>query len=143
MVNLRFADSAPVSVGEDAGWMKYFAFSKDDIMGIAEKGVMALLGLIVLLMVVRPLVRRILTPEATDSPMEALTADGAPMVQLTGPDGEKLALPAPRNETSEAIDSARADGESQAKAVDEVGETVKNSPDEAVSIIRDWLHKTA
>jgi flagellar M-ring protein FliF len=64
VVNLRFADSgAPVPVSENLGWMKYFQFTKDDIMGAAEKGVMALLGLIVLLMVVRPLVRRIVTPD--------------------------------------------------------------------------------
>ena len=50
VVNLRFADSGePLSIAENLGWMKYFQFTKDDIMGAAEKGVMALLGLIVLL----------------------------------------------------------------------------------------------
>ena len=43
--------------------MSYLQFTKDDIMRAAEIGVMALLGLIVLLLVVRPLVRRIVTPE--------------------------------------------------------------------------------
>ena len=66
VVNLRFAETAPVSVGEPAGWMSYLQFSKDDIMGAAEKGVMALLGLIVLITVVRPLVRRIVTPEGAE-----------------------------------------------------------------------------
>jgi flagellar M-ring protein FliF len=63
VVNLRFAESTPVSIGEPAGWMSYLQFTKDDIMGAAEKGVMALLGLIVLFIVVRPLVRRIVTPD--------------------------------------------------------------------------------
>jgi flagellar M-ring protein FliF len=64
VVNLRFADSGePLAMGENLGWMKYFQFTKDDIMASAEKGVMVLLGLIVLLMVVRPLVRRIVTPD--------------------------------------------------------------------------------
>ena len=66
VVNLRFAETAPVSVGEPTGWMSYLQFSKDDIMGAAEKGVMALLGLIVLITVVRPLVRRIVTPEGAE-----------------------------------------------------------------------------
>ncbi len=43
--------------------MSYLQFTKDDIMRGAELGVMALLGLIVLFLVVRPLVRRIVTPE--------------------------------------------------------------------------------
>ena len=50
-------------ISEPTGWMSYLQFTKDDIMRCAEMGVMALLGLIVLFMVVRPLVRRIVTPE--------------------------------------------------------------------------------
>jgi flagellar biosynthesis/type III secretory pathway M-ring protein FliF/YscJ len=30
-------------------------------------------------------------------------------------------------------------GEVQAKAVEEVGETIRNNPDEAVTIVRDWI----
>jgi flagellar biosynthesis/type III secretory pathway M-ring protein FliF/YscJ len=48
-----------------------------------------------------------------------------------------------RNQTLEAMDSARAVGEVQAKAVEDVGETVQNNPEEAVSIVRDWIAKTA
>ncbi len=67
VVNLRFAETPPVPISAPAGWMSYLQFSKDDIMGFAEKGVMALLGLIVLLTVVRPLVRRIVTPEGAQA----------------------------------------------------------------------------
>ena len=64
VVNLRFAETAASPINEPVGWMRYVPqFTKDDIMGAAEKGVMALLGLIVLFLVVRPLVRRIVTPE--------------------------------------------------------------------------------
>jgi len=67
VVNLRFADPTPVPINEPTGWMSYLQFTKQDIMGAAEKGVMALLGLIVLFMVVRPLVRRIVTPEGAQA----------------------------------------------------------------------------
>ena len=67
VVNLRFAETPPMPVSEPAGWMSYLQFTKDDIMRGAELGVMALLGLIVLFMVVRPLVRRIVTPEGAAS----------------------------------------------------------------------------
>ena len=63
VVNLRFAETAAVPISEPTGWMSYLQFTKDDIMRFAEQGVMVLLGLVVLLLVVRPLVRRIVTPE--------------------------------------------------------------------------------
>src|SRR6185503_7496259 len=63
VVNLRFADAPAVPASAPLGWMSYLQFTKDDIMRAANLGVMALLGLIVVFMVVRPLVRRIVTPE--------------------------------------------------------------------------------
>ena len=39
-------------------------FTKDDMMCVIELGVMMLLGLVVLFMVIRPLVRRILAPKS-------------------------------------------------------------------------------
>jgi flagellar M-ring protein FliF len=67
VVNLRFAESSAVPINEPAGWMSYLQFTKEDIMRGVELGVMALLSLIVLLMVVRPLVRRIVTPEGAQA----------------------------------------------------------------------------
>ncbi len=63
VVNLRFAETPPMPINEPTGWMSYLQFTKDDIMRFAEQGVMAILGLVVLWFVVRPLVRRIVTPE--------------------------------------------------------------------------------
>ena len=50
-------------VVEPTGLLGMFQFTKDDIMHVIELGVMMLLGLVVLFMVVRPLVRRILATE--------------------------------------------------------------------------------
>jgi len=86
VVNLRFAETTPSPINEPIGWMSYLQFTKDDIMRGAEFGVMAVLGLVVMFMVVRPLVRRIadLIPVAllgalvavqTFSTGEALTID--------------------------------------------------------------------
>ena len=54
-------------------------FTKDDIMHGIELGVMMLLGLVVLFMVVRPLVRRILAAEAVAAPAEARCRPRWPM----------------------------------------------------------------
>jgi flagellar M-ring protein FliF len=72
VVNLRFAETPAVPVSAPLGWMSYLQFTKDDIMRAANLGVMALLGLIVLFLVVRPLVRRIVTPEGAASLNAAL-----------------------------------------------------------------------
>jgi flagellar M-ring protein FliF len=64
VVNLRFAETTPAPINEPTGWMSYLQFTKDDIMRFAEQGVMAILGLVVLFFVVRPLVRRIVSDDS-------------------------------------------------------------------------------
>ena len=49
-------------------------FTKDDIMYVIELGVMMLLGLVVLFMVVRPLVKKILASEELAALTNAVTA---------------------------------------------------------------------
>jgi flagellar M-ring protein FliF len=168
VVNLRFAENTPVPIAEPTGWMKYLQFTKDDIMGAAEKGVMALLSLIVLLMVVRPLVRRVVTPENPNLAGRAGIAGvagaiGAPGVQI-GADGQPLGdgsssivnsggtnisivgaeeAVAISNRTSAMIDVAQVQGQVHALSVQKVGELAQKNPHEAVAIIRGWLHEDA
>ena len=138
IINLKFAKAniAAIGDGEPESFLdSMMSLSKSDYFTIAELAVIVLVSLLVLLMVVRPLVTRIVTPEAAP----ALTADGNEAPQLTGPEGSELTLAPPRNHTAEALESARAMGDVQAKAVEEVGETIRNNPDEAVTIVRDWI----
>ena len=167
VVNLRFAETTPSPINEPTGWMSYLQFTKDDIMRGAELGVMILLGLVVLLMVVRPLVRRIITPDvfpgqavtpaavAAVSPETAaaavaagvsipgvhgsITSTGGPNVSIVGGD-EAVAI---SNRTSAMIDIAKVQGQVHAQSVQKVGELADKNPHEAVSIIRNWLHEDA
>jgi flagellar M-ring protein FliF len=166
VVNLRFAETTPSPVNEVTGWMSYLQFTKDDIMGAAEKSVMALLGLVVLFMVVRPLVRRVITPEGAQTPFAAapaaavpavtaeaaaaagvmlpgvsgnITSTGGPNVSIVGGD-EAVAI---SNRTSAMIDIAKVQGQVHAQSVQKVGELADKNPHEAVSIIRNWLHEDA
>jgi len=166
VVNLRFAETTPSPINEVTGWMSYLQFTKDDIMGTAEKGVMALLGLVVLFMVVRPLVRRVITPEGAQTPFAAapaaaipamtpeaavaagmtlpgvngsITSTGGPNVSIVGGD-EAVAI---SNRTSAMIDIAKVQGQVHAQSVQKVGELADKNPHEAVSIIRNWLHEDA
>ncbi len=146
VINLRFAEIKAPALADigPQGWLDTMkSLSKADYFTIAELTVIGIMSLLVLMLVVRPLVRRILTPEAPTPNMKALTADDAQVPQLTVPDDETLSLTDARNQTLEALDSARAVGKVQAKAMEDVGETVQNNPEEAVSIVRDWIQKTA
>jgi len=65
VVNLKFAEApqmAPIS--EPTGFLAMLQFNKDDVMYVIELGVMMLLGLVVLFLVVRPLVKKILASES-------------------------------------------------------------------------------
>lgn len=145
VVNLQFAEVTAPALADTApeGWLESFtAMSKADIFTIAELAVVAIIALLVVLMVVRPLVRRIITPEKPPAEITAregaVDENGVPLLQG---EGATAALPPPSNQASEALKSARAVGDVQAKAVEDVGETIKNNPDEAVTIVRDWLHQ--
>ena len=144
--------------------MSYLQFTKDDIMGAAEKGVMALLGLVVLFIVVRPLVRRIVTVEGAAAGIAgaagtagvagaigsgvttvvghghgSITNSGGANISIVGGD-ESVAI---SNRTSAMIDVAKVQGQVHAQSVQKVGELAEKNPQEAVSIIRNWLHEDA
>jgi flagellar M-ring protein FliF len=146
VVNLRFAETPVTPLGEPGGWLSAFAFTKDDIMRAIEMVVMGLLGLVVVLMVVRPLVRRIIAPEVAVPALlaGALGSDGVPLdpalAAAMGPDGELRVDPSP---TSKMIDLAQVQGQVHAQSVQKVGEIADKNPRETVSIIREWLHESA
>jgi flagellar M-ring protein FliF len=143
VVNLKFAEApAVVPVAEPAGLFGMLQFTKDDVMYVIELGVMMLLGIVVLFMVIRPLVRRILASEDTASPsghgpMPALTDGGA---QGGGAPGQSLV---PGNATSQLIDVAQVQGQVHAQSVHRVGELAERNPNETATIVRQWLTEPA
>ena len=71
VVNLKFAEAPAVApIAEPTGFFGMLQFTKDDVMYVIELGVMMLLGLVVMFMVVRPLVKRIIASEVMSSPAE-------------------------------------------------------------------------
>jgi flagellar M-ring protein FliF len=134
VVNLRFADG-PVELptAEPTTWLGKLQFTKDDIMYVIELGVMAFLGLIVLFMVVRPLVRRVLSPESMVAAAIAAPAIAAPVAAA----GNAVSVPNPA--IPNMIDVAQVQGQVHAQSVHRVGELADKNPNETVSIIRQWL----
>jgi flagellar M-ring protein FliF len=145
VVNLRFAETPAISIGEPTGWLSAFRFTKDDIMRVIELVVMGILGIIVLLLVVRPLVRRIITPEQRAIPA---LPPGLPLGNGPGPAtstaGERAeAAMASESQTAKMIDIAQIQGQVHAQSVQKVGELADKNPRETVQIIRQWLNDGA
>jgi flagellar M-ring protein FliF len=143
VVNLRFAEAPTVApLAEPMGLLGMLQFTKDDVMYVIELGVMMLLGIVVLFMVVRPLVKRIVTEEqialpAAEARLPAI-ADGAQAVPAGG-----ASLAPGVNNTAALIDVAQVQGQVHAQSVHRVGELADRNPNETAAIVRQWLSETA
>jgi flagellar M-ring protein FliF len=144
VVNLRFAEVAGAAIPEPTGFMTFLQFTKDDIMHWAEQLVMVLLGIVVLLMVVRPLVKRIIAPDPNVRGGDAAAALGNGDVRAAIAGGTGAAeIKAMPSATAKMIDVAQVQGQVHAQSVQKVGELADKNPTEAISIIRSWLHENA
>lgn len=161
IVNLRFADTpAAVPAAESQGmFASMLAFTKDDLMRGIELAVMAILGLVVLLFVVRPMVRRVLAPEAGQQAQGALAApaaqaaDGGAVQALAAPGQQAPGMTVvmhnatpqgvPPQVTGQMIDVAQVQGQVHAQSVHKVGELADANPNETVGILRQWLAEPA
>jgi len=134
VVNLRFAEPPSADAAGPTGFLASLHLTKDDIMRAIEIIVLGLLSIVVLLIVVRPLVRRIVTPDQA-------SAEVAPPEPGTEVPAEPIKATA--SQTAKMIDIAQVQGQVHAQSVQKVGELADTNPNETVSILRQWLHEAA
>jgi len=153
VVNMRFVQAE--SGKSDAGGPPdlLMGIPKADLMRMAETLVLALIGLLVVLLIVRPILRRIF-----DSMGAIAGTQQQPLLTSRTPGGgaSTAQLPAPggaltrdmQNEAAESeseiermIDISRVEGRVKASSLRKVGEIVEKHPEEAVSIIRNWINQ--
>ena len=161
VVNMRFATSeAAFGEEETLGVMGDF-----DIMQILEIVVLGFVAVLVLLLVVRPLLKRMLEANgsmpALGEPVPALAAVQAPAIAapefapaIDAPEAMAVAPaaapppPKKRRKTAEEyeeeedslIDIARVEGRVKSSHVKKIGEIVDKHPEEALNIVRNWLY---
>jgi flagellar M-ring protein FliF len=136
VVNLRFADSPVVPVAaEEGGFFSMLRFTTDDIFQGVQILVIVVLSGLVLLFVIRPLVRRIVTPDES----APLAPTQAPTVAPALPEPSLIAAD---NPAARLIEVAKIQGEVQAQSIQKVGELADRNPHETVSILRQWIHET-
>ncbi|MCB1477152.1 MAG: flagellar M-ring protein FliF [Rhodobiaceae bacterium] len=139
IANLRFAEP-PLALPADLGEESLFNFTKQDYLYFAQLAVLLLLGLLVILFVVRPLVRRIITPDA-DVP--ALPAPEAGEGVTAQHNAVAASAPVSNSNIQPMIEQAKIAGEIAQSSVRQVGEIVDNNPNEAVAIVRQWMQEKA
>ena len=139
VVNLRFAEAPQTApINEPTGFLGMLQFTKDDVMYVIELGVMMLLGLVVLFMVVRPLVKKILASDEVAS----LTGPVPALEDATAKPAASGQALVPSSTAAQWLDVAQVQGQVHAQSVHRVGELAERNPNETVAIVRQWLSET-
>jgi len=144
VINMKFADTGDMF--SDAPVDTFLGLDKAEVFRIAEMLVLAIVAILVILLVVRPLLTRAFEtlPSAADmAQRQLLTEDGSMMEGGT----PALAGPAPvpgghmNEEHDELINISQVEGRVKASSVKKIGEIVDKHPEEALAIIRNWLYQ--
>jgi flagellar M-ring protein FliF len=152
VVNLRFnTPEEPAAAAPDG----FFGMSKAELLRAGEPVALAIVGLLVMLLVVRPLIGRILESASSGPRNAALTGPDAQRL-LTGPPGSAIAsiqagVPAMAmamangspDSVDQMIDISQVEGRVRASSIKKIGEIVEKHPEEAVAIVRSWMYQNA
>lgn len=146
VVNARFAETIAPTFGAEAP--PPMQFDKNDILRIVELSVLAIVAILVLLLVARPLVSAATggqtagtTGGSSGSLAGALTAlPGMSGDAADGDPGATAMLMSPEDAANATANFAKVDGEISQKTVDQVTSIVSQNPDKSLQILRDWLH---
>jgi flagellar M-ring protein FliF len=142
LINMEFREFS----AEEEKLDLFFGMDKNDLLRLAEFMVLGIVAILVILLVVRPLISRAIEslPSADQLAGERLLADQTAAQALTAPGGAPIpgeALGGDVEQFEELIDIDRVEGRVKASSVKKVGEIVEKHPDEALSIIRNWMYQ--
>lgn len=122
-----------------------FRMERSDIMRAAELAVIALMGLLIIFLVARPLVRGAVGGSA----LPAAGAGGAlpsrpGQAQIAAQPGAGGGIMLPEgDDEDERIDVAQIEGQVKKSSVRKVAALVEQHPDETMNILRTWMHEGA
>jgi flagellar M-ring protein FliF len=143
VVNMKFAESE--AEGEKALDL-IFGFEQAQIMRMAEILVLSVVAILVILLVVRPLVTRAFesAPMAAGEAGRKLLGEPGMSPALSGP-GMPPAPGVPMEEEVESLDELididKVEGRVKASSIKKIGEIIEKHPEEALSIIRNWMYQ--
>jgi len=135
VVNLQFAQKPTVPNTGTTG-PGLFDFTRDDMINGAQMLVTLVIALALVFFVMRPLIRRVLTPETPLAlPPSAELVPGAAITA-----GEPGEITAESSNANAWMNDAKSLGEAQMQTLKTVGSLVDENPKQAALIVRDWLN---
>jgi flagellar M-ring protein FliF len=145
VVNLQFAERPELVVPGTDGTGGLLDFTRDDLMNGAQMAVTLLIALALIFFIMRPLLKKVLTPET-----KALALPSAAELGHHGvlsANGQIIADQQldeePRDKTPAWVANAKSMGETQLQTLKTVGTLVEENPRQAALIVRDWLGSAA
>jgi flagellar M-ring protein FliF len=139
VVNMQFTNFDDLANGPEP--FNFLGFTKEEIMRMAEGLGVAIVAVLVILLVVRPLVTRAFETMPTE---DALVSGD--MAQLTGPGGVPMPMPnagEDEEDLDELIDIDKVEGRVKASSLRKISDIVDKHPEEALAIVRTWLYQEA
>lgn len=143
VVNMQFAERPELAVPGTDGTGGLLDFTRDDLMNAAEMAVTLLIALALVFFVMRPLLKKVLTPET--QPLALPEAAELSHHATLGPDGQVVPelIEEPKDKTPAWVANAKSMGETQLQTLKTVGTLVEENPKQAALIVRDWLGSAA
>lgn len=163
VINLRFKDAPDSMEEEDQALL--FGFERKDLLKTAETFTIGIVGVLIILLVLKPMVGRLMVapprpimPEGVD-PDQQMLAGGMMPAALASPEAyaeagiappppagsEMGSFPLPAGaapaggDAADSINMDQVEGRVQSSAIRKVGEIVDNHPNETVAVIRNWM----
>ena len=130
--NLRFASLMPQV--EDAKETLYMGFTKSELLRMAEGLGVAIVAILVILLVIRPLINNVFEPSTQASSDKLLSNAG----------DDNLLLSNFLNDEDESVDELinlnKVDGRVKVSSLKKLNNLVEKNPEAAVNVLRSWLY---
>jgi flagellar M-ring protein FliF len=140
VVNMPFA-GAEEPPARPAPW-SLMGLEKSDLLYLGTTAGTALIGLLILMLVIKPMIGRFLDTAKNlgGSAMPAFAVAGVPATALPAPPQGNVVTRTPPPQ-GEMIDIGQVEGRVAASSIKKIGEIVDKHPDEAVAIVRSWMYQ--
>lgn len=139
VVSMRFAEPVPAEVAAAGGAL--LGLEKEDFFRLGEYLALLLLGILALLLVIRPVVTKAMgalpAPAVAPQAPRLAAVDSVPALPAPAEATPAISLP---TRTEEMIDVERVEGRVRASSLKRVGEIIEKHPEESLAIVRNWLH---
>ncbi len=140
VINMRFAD-ADILLEEPEVTAIFMGLTKEDIFRASETAILALVAMLVVLLVLRPMAQRIMSPEEA-APDETALLDEEMRPALSAPGMGTLEQELAKDDAEEdesMIDIKSIEGKVKVSTLKKVNEIIDNHPNEAISVLRSWM----